>query len=376
MINRNSPGSPFELKQKYCSSTDKKSFISLSRNAISRILSRQDKRWILIVGPCSIHDSKSCIEYAKKLKKLSEHVKDTFFIVMRFYFEKPRTRHGWKGIKYDPHLDGSHDIAKGLEITRELLLKIADLKLPVGSELLDPTTIHFYEDLISWGCIGARTAESQIHRELASYVNMPIAFKNNTDGNTDIAINGIRVARSSHHFLTMNEFGKFETVCTTGNQNTHLVLRGGQNGPNFDSNSVHVVQKALEKSNLPPTLMIDCSHGNCTQDFQRQKDVFHSATKQIMQGNQHIAGMVLESHINEGRQKLGLPQELKYAVSLTDPCLNWKSTEELILSSYEKLAPLSNAEKDCLDAPKGSEISEPIQSSLTYAEYEKELISG
>ena len=216
--------SPFELKQKYFSSVDTKSFISQNRNTTS------------------------CLEYANTLNKLSESVQDTFFVVMRFYFEKPRKRHGWKGIKYDPHLDGTGDIATGLKITRELLLKLTDLHLPAGSELLDPTTIHFYEDLISWGCIGSRTAESQIHRELASYVNMPIAFKNNTEGNTEIAINGMLVAKTSHDILTMNEFGKFEIVRSKGNLNTHLVLRGGQNGPNFDRNSVYSTQNALEKA--------------------------------------------------------------------------------------------------------------------------------
>lgn len=321
---------PIQLAQEH--------FISQARQEIKKILLGENPRLLLIVGPCSIHDLKAAKEFAQRLKELSEQISDIFYVVMRVYFEKPRTALGWKGLLYDPHLDGSNNITAGLKLTRQLLLDLACMEVPAAAEFLDPLSSCYFGDLISWGCIGARTASSQTHRQMASGLPMPVAFKNSTDGNLDIAINGIIAASEPHTFIGINELGCVSAIHTHGNPDTHIVLRGGESSANYDPQSLSLVADRLKKANLPLRLLIDCSHDNSRRKHEQQCVVFQSCIHQFLDGNKNIRGVILESHLFGGNQQLTANlADLRYAVSLTDPCLDWETTKELIEWGYAKI---------------------------------------
>jgi len=306
-----------------------------SRNAIKKILEGEDSRILMIVGPCSIHDPQAALEYAKRLKNLADEVSETVLIVMRVYFEKPRTTVGWKGLINDPELDGSHKINKGIELARRLLLEINALGLPCATETLDPITPQYLADLISWSAIGARTTESQTHREMASGLSMPVGFKNGTDGGLSVAINAMKSAVQSHHFLGINNKGLSSAIQTSGNRNVHLVLRGGSNGPNYDAVSIQKATEFLASEGLPEAIVIDCNHANSAKDPSRQELVLRDAIHQIKNGNNSIIGIMIESNINGGNQSIS--SSLQYGVSITDACLDWENTNRIILNAHQSL---------------------------------------
>lgn len=315
-----------------------KLFIEEARSTIREILNGNDSRILLIVGPCSIHDQKSAKEFAILLKELQRKVRSQFFIVMRVYCEKPRTTSGWKGFLYDPLLDGSYEIKLGIQWTRQLLLDLSDFEIPIATEFLDPMTAFYYDDLVTWGSIGARSSSSQIHRQLASDLAMPIGFKNGVAGDISAAINGALAASYSHKYIRIDEDGEATITTTAGNPDSHVVLRGGESGPNYDKFSVSNTLLQLEKLNLPARLLVDCSHHNSFKQHTQQIQVFQSVIDQIKQGNHQIKGLMLESHLNEGNQELtSRKTTLKYGVSITDSCLDWYSTSELILAESERL---------------------------------------
>ncbi|WP_036479029.1 3-deoxy-7-phosphoheptulonate synthase [Myxosarcina sp. GI1] len=330
--------SPMQLKEQLPLTKTAAQTVLQGRQEIQNILDGKDSRKFIIVGPCSIHDSLAAEDYAIRLKALAECVRERLLIVMRVYFEKPRTTVGWKGLINDPNLDGSFDVQKGLFTARSLLLKIAEIGLPVATEALDPITPQYLAELISWAAIGARTIESQTHREMASGLSMPVGFKNSTDGNVKVALNAIQSSRVPHNFLGLDRRGEISTFKTRGNAYGHLILRGGDRQPNHDAASVTRVEKQLESLNLPQKIVIDCSHGNSHKNHQLQAAVLDNILKQIADGNRSIAGMMLESNLSEGNQSI--PQnleELKYGVSVTDKCIGWQETEVMIMSAYEKL---------------------------------------
>lgn len=306
-------------------------FIQESRETVRAILNGTDPRLLLIIGPCSIHDPLSAKEFALRLAELAHHVASKFFLVMRVYCEKPRTASGWKGFLYDPLLDGSHAMLLGIEWTRQLLLELATLQVPTATEFLDPLTAFYYDDLITWGSIGARTASSQIHRNLASALSMPVGFKNGVAGNISAAIHGALTASQPHTYMSISEEGKTIIYQTKGNPDTHIVLRGGESKPNYDPFSVSQALHHLEHVKLPARLLIDCSHHNSGKKHEQQLGVFQSVIHQIIEGNSHIRGLMLESHLHAGRQIMtNNPSNLEYGVSITDSCLNWDSTMHLI----------------------------------------------
>ena len=312
------------------------------RQAIQDVLDGKDERKIVIVGPCSIHDTKAALEYAEKLNKLSKKVEDKMVVVMRAYFEKPRTTVGWKGFIYDPYLDDSYSLKEGVVLARDLLVKINDMGLPTGTEVLGPIVIQYYADLISWSAIGARTAESQTHRELASGLSMPVGFKNGTEGNVDIAVNAIISSASEHNFLGMDDEGKVAVVNTTGNPYGHIILRGGNAGPNYSAKHVDEAVEFCKKSGINPKILIDCSHANSEKNYKNQAKVWEAAWEQMMAGSEAgpdaVAGVMLESNLFEGAQKIaGGWGELKYGVSVTDSCIGFEETEKLILEIAKKL---------------------------------------
>lgn len=335
--------SPHVLKQELPATPKQIEFIHESRTQIQRILDGEDSRLILIVGPCSIHDITAAKEYAIKLRQMTDRISKSFFVVMRTYFEKPRTTLGWKGLIHDPHLNGSNDICTGLRWSRELLLFLADLQIATATEFLDPSTPRFLGDLISWACIGARTSESQIHRQFASGLPMPVAFKNSTSGNIDVAINGILAASCRHAFLGIDDNGSLAMMQTKGNAHAHIALRGGENKPNFDAQSISYVLERLKKTHLPQRIVIDCAHDNSFRRHEQQIPVFQSVIHQYVEGNTSIKGLALESNLFAGNQMILLDKaRLQYAVSLTDPCIDWATTEELILwgkAAIEKTSP-------------------------------------
>lgn len=319
-------------------SNNSKNTVERCREQIEAILDARDKRKIIVVGPCSIHEYDLAIEYAGRLQKLSEKVSDKFLIIMRTYFEKPRTTIGWKGLINDPSLNDSFEIEKGIRLARKLLIEINSMGLPVATEALDPIMPQFISDLISWFAIGARTAESQTHREMASGLSAPVGIKNGTDGSLQIAINGMKSISESHSFLGINKEGQCCVFTTKGNAHAHIVLRGGEDTHNYDSVSIAQTEAVLKKENLPVNIMVDCSHGNSNKDHNLQPLVFENCINQILEGNQSIIGLMLESNINAGKQNLGEdPKKLKYGVSITDACIDWKTTEKVILKSYEEL---------------------------------------
>lgn len=309
-----------------------------ARETVRRILDRQDHRLFVVVGPCSIHDIKAAKEYASRLKQLAEEVSDTLFLIMRVYFEKPRTTVGWKGLVNDPFMDDSFHIEKGLYLARELLLHLAEMGLPTATEALDPITPQYLSDLITWTAIGARTTESQTHREMASGLSTPLGFKNGTDGSLTVAINALQSAARAHHFLGINQEGQCAVFRTRGNRYGVIVLRGGNGRPNYDSVSIAMAEKEIAAARLPPNIAVDCSHGNSNKDPALQPLVAENCVNQILEGNRSIVALMLESHLHGGNQPIPADlSQLKYGVSVTDPCIDWATTEKLLRRTREKL---------------------------------------
>ena len=331
---------PVELCNKIQRSSDVEQFVVETRNAINKIIFGDDPRLLVVVGPCSIHDLKSGREYAERLAKLSQELSDRLLIVMRVYFEKPRTTVGWKGLIMDPKLDGTSDIPLGLEIARSFLTEVLELGLPTATELLDPITPQYIADLICWSAVGARTTESQTHRQMASGLSMPLGFKNATNGDLKVAINAIQAASQPQTFLGIDNAGQANAITTKGNPNCHIVLRGGSNGPNYSAADVADAQEKIAKDNLEPAIMIDCSHANSNKDHELQASVFHDVVDQSIT-NKKIIGTMLESNINSGKQAFPQDKEnLQYGVSITDACIDWETTEQLLRDAYNKLEPL------------------------------------
>ncbi|MBW4553453.1 MAG: 3-deoxy-7-phosphoheptulonate synthase [Aphanocapsa sp. GSE-SYN-MK-11-07L] len=329
---------PEEIKLKLPLTDAARATVLKSRNEIENILEFKDSRKFIVVGPCSIHDPEAAVEYAERLKILSEQVKDNLLLIMRVYFEKPRTTVGWKGLINDPNIDDSFKIESGLLTARRLLIKIAELGLSAATEALDPLVPQYIDELISWSAIGARTTESQTHREMASGLSMSVGFKNGTDGSIQAALNAIESARTSHHFLGINQNGQVAVFKTRGNAYGHIVLRGGGGRPNFDAASVSLVEKKMKEANVPPRIVIDCSHGNSNKDYKLQASVFENVIQQVVDGNTSIVGMMLESNLYAGNQPVPSQlEQLKYGVSLTDKCIDWQETERIILTAHEKL---------------------------------------
>jgi len=300
-----------------------------TRQAIHRILYGQDDRMMVVVGPCSIHDTVAAMEYAIRLKKLADEVCENLLVVMRVYFEKPRTTVGWKGLINDPYLDNTFKINDGLHMARRLLRDIGNLGMPAGTEFLDMITPQYVADLISWGAIGARTTESQVHRELASGLSCPVGFKNGTDGNIKIALDAVRAARGTHHFLSVTKSGHSAIVSTKGNEDGHVILRGGKK-PNYDAESVGTTAEALRQQGLPHKVLVDCSHANSKKDYRKQPAVVQAVADQIAAGSQNILGVMLESNIHEGGQDLLPGRQLNYGQSVTDGCISWEDTERVV----------------------------------------------
>jgi 3-deoxy-7-phosphoheptulonate synthase len=328
---------PREIKREMPISKAATQYVIEGRQTIERILNKEDKRLLVIVGPCSIHDEDSALEYASRLAALRKQVEDRLYLVMRMYFEKPRTTVGWKGFVNDPNLDGTYDMATGLRRARKLLLQVVEMGLPTATEMLDTIVPQYLADLECWAAIGARTIESQTHRELASGLSMPVGFKNTTDGNLQIAVNAFLSARQSHHFLGMDDHGHTCIIATKGNPNGHLILRGGHDRPNYDPVSVIRAEQQLTKAGLPALLMIDCSHDNSGKNPRLQPHVLRSVVQQRLDGNASIIGAMIESHLEDGSQSPD-KGKLKYGVSITDGCLGWTKTESLLKYAHDMLA--------------------------------------
>ena len=323
IIDRRKVPAPYELVNKYPINDEISKLVYGTRNEISQILHNKDDRLFVVVGPCSIHDPESALEYAEKLAIENKKLNKNILIIMRVYFEKPRTTVGWKGLINDPDINETFNIAKGVELARKLLINIAELGLPAGTEFLDPISPQYVTDIISWGAIGARTAESQIHRELASGLSCPIGIKNGTDGGLKAAIDGIQAANHSHVFLGATKEADIAMLKTAGNNDTHIILRGGKE-PNYDSESVKSTLTALREAEVNESIMIDASHGNSQKKFKQQISVIESISDQILNGNDNIKGVMIESHLNEGNQKIS--ESLKYGQSITDACMGWEDT--------------------------------------------------
>ena len=323
IVDRRKVPAPYELVNKYPINDEISKLVYGTRNEISQILHNKDDRLFVVVGPCSIHDPESALEYAEKLVIENKKLNKNILIIMRVYFEKPRTTVGWKGLINDPDINETFNIAKGVELARKLLINIAELGLPAGTEFLDPISPQYVTDIISWGAIGARTAESQIHRELASGLSCPIGIKNGTDGGLKAAIDGIQAANHSHVFLGATKEADIAMLKTAGNNDTHIILRGGKE-PNYDSESVKSTLTALREAEVNESIMIDASHGNSQKKFKQQIPVVESISDQILNGNENIKGVMIESHLNEGNQKIS--ESLKYGQSITDACMGWEDT--------------------------------------------------
>ena len=311
------------------------------REAVKRIVRREDDRLLVVVGPCSIHDTGAALEYANRLNELRQAVEDHLCIIMRVYFEKPRTTVGWKGLMYDPYLDGSNDVPVGLRQARQLLLDINAMGLPAGTEMLDPITTQYHEDLISWSVIGARTSESQTHREMASGLSMPVGFKNSTEGVLQIAIDAVEAARHPHTFLGVDSEGRTAVIRTRGNSWGHIVLRGGRPGPNYDPDHITAACGQLHQAGFDPVLMVDCSHANSGKQHEHQEEIWGAILKQRLAGNTAIMGLMVESNLHAGNQKI--PHELsqlRYGVSVTDACVGWETTERMLRRAHTELAHL------------------------------------
>lgn len=326
--------SPAILMEQLPLTPERATLVQQSRRAASNILSGVDDRLLVVVGPCSIHDSGAALEYAARLASLAPELSNDLLLVLRVYFEKPRTTVGWKGLVNDPRGDGSYAVNEGLRIARGLLLDVLDLGLPAGCEFLDPITPQFIADAVTWAAIGARTTESQVHRNLASGLSMPVGFKNGTSGDIQIAIDAISAASWPHHFMSVTEQGHAAIVETRGNRDTHVILRGGRSGPNFDEASVESVLGLLANANLQPSVMIDASHGNSSKDYRRQPLVAHEVARQIAAGQTGITGVMLESFLVDGRQELDWSADMVYGQSVTDSCMGW----DMLLPVLDELA--------------------------------------
>jgi 3-deoxy-7-phosphoheptulonate synthase len=332
--------SPAALLAELPKSEAQAAFIARCREDIHRLIFTDDRRFLLIIGPCSIHDPEAGREYARRLAALASEVSDRVMIVMRVYFEKPRTTVGWKGLVMDPHLDGTNDIATGLRLGREFLRDVLDLGLPTATEFLDPITPQYVADLVCWGAIGARTTESQTHRQMASGLSMPLGFKNGTDGSIQTAINAVKAASQPQTFLGINLEGAASAVVTRGNPNCHLVLRGGSAGPNFATEHIARTESILAKAGLPKSILVDASHDNSLKQPERQPEVVQALLAQITAGNTSIMGAMVESNLGAGNQPFPQPKDqLAYGVSITDGCIDWASTEKLVRAIHAALAP-------------------------------------
>jgi len=332
---------PDEVKKTLPLSERAESTVLSGREQIKAILERNDPRLFVVVGPCSIHDLKAAHEYADRLLALSKELDDRLFIIMRVYFEKPRTTVGWKGLINDPFMDDSFHIEKGLYQARELLLYLAELGLPTATEALDPITPQYLSDLVTWTAIGARTTESQTHREMASGLSTPVGFKNGTDGSLSVAINALHSVSQPHHFLGINQAGQCTVFRTAGNQHGHVVLRGGGGKPNYDAEHIKRCEAELAAANENVNIVVDCSHGNSNKDYTRQPLVVNDCMQQIEHGNTSIIGFMLESHLHAGNQIIPDDHsQLKYGVSVTDACIDWETTEELLRDLHARLAPV------------------------------------
>ncbi len=309
-----------------------------AREAVSAILTKRDPRLMVVVGPCSIHDRGAALEYAERLSALSRELADRLFVVMRVYYEKPRTTVGWKGLINDPNLDGSYDVDKGLRKAREILLRVNEMGLPAGSELLEPVVPQYIADLLACASIGARTSESQTHREMASGLSMPVGFKNSTDGYLQVAIDGVVSAGRAHHFLGIDADGRTCVVTSQGNPNWHIILRGGRTGPNYDPVSVISAEEQMREAGVDPRIMVDCSHANCGKRPHLQAHVLRDVVQQRVEGNTSLIGVMLESNLKGGCQKVPADlSKLEYGVSITDPCLDWETTERILREAHDKL---------------------------------------
>ncbi|WP_199609158.1 3-deoxy-7-phosphoheptulonate synthase [Flocculibacter collagenilyticus] len=328
---------PSKVKMALPMSPQHRQFIQQSRNTIANIIHKNDPRMLVISGPCSIHDIEAAKDYALKLKSIQQQYQDSFLIVMRVYFEKPRTTVGWKGLINDPNLDGSCDIETGLYQARELLLWLADQEIAVATEALDPISPQYLMDLVSWVAVGARTTESQTHREMASGLSAPVGFKNGTDGNTDVAINAMKSASSAHRFIGINQSGQVSVINTVGNKDAHIILRGGKTA-NYHSDAIALCEADLCKANVTPSIIVDCSHANSNKDYTRQPLVALNVADQIVAGNDSIVGLMLESHLCAGNQSI--PEDktkLRYGISITDACIDWDTTTTLLEALHKKL---------------------------------------
>jgi len=329
---------PEELWRELPMSESVRSSVAASREVIRAILDRKDHRLFAVVGPCSIHDPAAAMDYARRLKVLAEELSDTVYIVMRVYFEKPRTTVGWKGLINDPYLDDSFKIEEGLHIGRQLLLEILELGLPTSTEALDPISPQYLQDLISWSAIGARTTESQTHREMASGLSSPVGFKNGTDGGLTVATNALQSVAKPHRFLGINRQGQVSVFTTRGNAYGHIVLRGGSNGPNYDSVHIRLCEQALEKAGVPLNIVVDCSHANSSKQPELQPLVVENVANQILEGNRSIVGLMIESNLKAGNQPIPRNlQELEYGVSVTDGCIDWETTERCLRETRDRL---------------------------------------
>lgn len=331
---------PAELKQVFPLSEASAEFVTNARNQIKDVLHNRDPRLMVVVGPCSIHDPQAALDYARRLGKLAKELDDQLLIVMRVYFEKPRTTVGWKGLINDPDLNGTHQISKGLGVARQLFCAVTDLGLPIATEMLDTITPQYFADLISWGAIGARTTESQPHREMSSGLSFPVGFKNSTDGNLQIAMDAMSAAQHQHSFLGINRHGKISIVKTCGNPDAHIVLRGGSNGPNFEADAIATTEQKLASQNLGQAIMVDCSHANSNKDHNRQELVVNNVLEQLAAGNQSISALMIESNLEAGNQSIAPPDQLKYGVSITDKCIDWDTTERLLRQTHASLKQL------------------------------------
>ena len=330
--------SPAELKEEVALTEAGAESVYQAREAVKAILRGEDRRVIAIVGPCSIHDPGSALEYAKKLSPLAEKVNDRIMVVMRVYFEKPRTTVGWKGLINDPHLDGTFDMSGGLRLAREILRDVTEAGLPAATEMLEPITPQYIADLVTVASIGARTTESPTHRQMASGLSMPVGFKNSTEGSLEVAINAMEAAAAPHTFLGIDHEGKTCMVNTRGNDLGHLILRGGRMGPNYDAESLAEASRMLAAANLPPRFVVDCSHANSNKDYTKQSIAWNDVLRQRAEGNDTIVGLMLESNLHAGKQGLSDDlSSLEYGVSITDGCISFEETEELLLGAYATL---------------------------------------
>ena len=324
--------SPAILMEELPISEEASNLVAKTRGSAGAIIKGDDDRLLVIVGPCSIHDPDAALDYARRLVGVAQRLQDDLLVVMRVYFEKPRTRVGWKGLINDPNLDNSFNINAGLRKARKLLVDLGAMGMPAGSEFLDTITPQFIADLVSWGAIGARTTESQVHRELASGLSMPVGFKNGTDGNIQIAIDAIGAAQSPHHFLSVTKQGISAIVSTTGNDSCHLILRGASNGPNFTAAAINAATKKLSAANVTAQVMVDFSHGNSNKDHTRQVFVAEDVCRQLAGGSRHICGVMIESNLKAGKQALKDAASLEYGMSVTDACISWDMTEPVLES--------------------------------------------